>query len=199
MSFGRSMRAIELDIGTQTPALRGFARAQDDKRLLLGSPITFYWPAVITYPPEVQVNPENGEPFDVNAASAGSATQASASAIVSAFFKAVNRGGAANAETATPIGFMDKTRLFLNVASADGQVLYGLASANPNPSGAVVQGVPSGQSLPNGQASEFSFHGNRFQIYAIKDDTIVGGYRRTLVYAAEIGADASSNFDPGNE
>jgi hypothetical protein len=198
MSFGRSLRAITLDIGTQVPDLQGFASAQDEKRSLLGSPITFYWPAVVTYPPGVQVNPENGEAFDPVAASAASATRASASAVCTAFFKAVNRGGAANAETAAPIGFVEKTRLFLNVASADGQVLYGLASANTNPSGAVIQGLPSGQTLPGGIASEFQFHGNRYQIYAIKDDTIVGGYRRTLVYGAAIGADASSDFYPGD-
>lgn len=171
--------------GAEQPSLAGFAEAQDRKRLLLGSPVTFLWPAHVTFPPGTPLSPNTGQPFDPTA-SAIASSQASASATASVFFKAINRGGAANADVAAPIGRDERTRLFLNLASADGQVVKGLASA--------WAGRPFAGS--GSAASEFVFRGDRFEIYAIKSDEIVLGYRRTLVYGAEIGADTNSGFSP---
>lgn len=152
-----------------TPDLTGFAEAQDRKRTLLGSPITFLWPTVVTFAPSVPLNPLNGQPFDATVLPTAS-SQASASATASVFFKAVNRGGAAGAEISAPIGHDDRTRVFLTLAQSAGALIDG--------------------------ATEFIFHGDRFKIYSVKDDEIVGSYVRVLVYGAAIGADTDSGFKP---
>lgn len=175
---------MQPDPGTERPTLRAFAEAQDRKRLLLGSPVIFLWPKHVTFPPGTATD-MNGNPYDPTVQPA-SATQASASAIASVFFKAINRGGAEHAEVASEIGHVERTRLFVNLASADGLVVKGLASAW---AGQPFAGVGT-------EASEFEFHGDRFKIYAIKDDEIVLGYRRTLVYGAAIGSDTDSGFSP---
>lgn len=172
------------DPGKSKPSLAGFAEAQDRKRLLLGSPVTFLWPAVVTFAPGTPMNAE-GQPFDPTVQPA-SATQASASATASVFFKAINRGGASNADITTQIGHGEKSRVFVNLASADGLVVKGLASAW---AGQPFAGAGSA-------AAEFEFHGDRFKIYSIKDDEILFGYRRTLVYGAAIGSDETSGFEP---
>lgn len=171
--------------GNTQPSLAQFAEAQDRKRLMLGSPVTFLWDPHITFPPGTAVSPTTGQPFDPLASGVAS-SQASASATCSVFFKAINRGGAANAEVSSPIGHDERTRLFLNLASADGRVMEGLASSW---AGSAFAGYGSA-------ATEFIFHGDRFKIYSVKHDEIVLGYRRTLVYGAAIGADESSGFDP---
>lgn len=173
------------DPGKEKPSLAGFAEAQDRKRVMLGSDVTFLWPAQVTFPPGTPVSPNTGRPFDPTV-SAIASFQPSASAVASVFFKAINRGGAANADTSAPIGHDEKTRVFLNLASGDGLVIQGIASAW---GGSAFAGYGSA-------ATEFVFHGDRFKVYAIKNDEIVLGYRRTLVYGAGIGADETSGFDP---
>lgn len=163
----------------QAPDLAGFAQAQDRKRAQLGSTITFLWPTVVTFAPGVPVSPTSGQPYDPTVHPA-SASQASASATCGVFFKAVNRGGASNSEVSTPIGHDEMTRVFLTLASADGQTVRGLGVNAPS----------------SGEATEFIFHGNRFKVYSIKQDEIVAGYDRTLVYGAGIGADNGSGFAP---
>lgn len=148
------------DPGHQQPSTAGFAEAQDRKRRLLGSDITFLWPAVVTFPPGTPTSPETHLPYDPTIVPSASA-QASASVRCGAFFKAVNRGGAANADAQLPIGRTERTSIFLTVASADASRIHG--------------------------ASEFLFHGNRYQIYTVKNDEVVLGYRRTLVYGAAEG------------
>jgi hypothetical protein len=170
--------------GNQRPSLSGYAEAQDRKRLLLGSPVTFLWPAHVTFPPSTPVNAD-GAPYDPTVLPASSSA-ASASAVASVFFKAINRGGAAGAEIASPIGHLEHTRLFLNLASGDGRVIQGL---EPVVGGNAFAGFGE-------EAVEFEFHGDRYKIYAIKDDEIMRGYRRTLVYGAAIGADDDSGFSP---
>lgn len=146
----------------QTPSLSGFAEAQDRKRLLMGSVITFLWDTVYTYDPSVPVSELTGAPYDPTASATASA-QASASAQCGVFFKAINRGGAANANEAVAIGNEEITRVFLTVASADAPRLAG--------------------------ASQFIFHGDLFSIFATKLDEIVSGYVRYLVYGAFEGSD----------
>jgi hypothetical protein len=147
------------DVGTELPSLSDFAEAQDRKRSLLGSDVTFLWPAVVTFAPGTPVDME-GNPYDPIIQPTAS-SQASASVRVGAFFKAVNRGGAANAAVETAIGADDRTRIFLSVAAADGPTITG--------------------------ASQFIFHGTLFRIDAIKVDEIVLGYQRWLVYGAAEG------------
>lgn len=142
------------DRGHQVPSTAAFAEAQDRKRLLLGSDVTFLWPAVVTFPPGTPVDSE-GNPYDPTIVPCAS-TQASAVVRCGAFFKAVNRGGAANASTPTAGGFGDRTHVFLTVAQA---------------SAGIVEG-----------ASEFIFHKTRFQIDVSKEDEVVLGYQRVLVY-----------------
>lgn len=166
-------------MSTQTPDLDGFAAAQNRKRAVLGSTITFLWPAVVTFAPDTPLSPTTGEPYDPTVLPTAS-SQASASAIASVFFKAVNRGGASNSEISSPIGHDEMTRVFLTLASADGLTMRGEGS-----------GAPS-----SGTATEFIFHGDRFKVYSIKDDEVVAGYVRTLIYGAGIGADESSGFSP---
>lgn len=149
-----------------TPDLTGFGAAMDQKRASLGSIITFFWPTMYTWGDEIPLNPVTQLPLDPTA-SAMAGTQASASATCSVFFKAINRGGASNADVAQPIGRDEKTRVFVNVASGDA-IAAGLAAEC---------------------ATEFEFHGNRFQVYAHKWDEIVYGYKRFLIYAAEEGND----------
>lgn len=146
-------------VGNQAPSLAGFAEAQDRKRALLGSDVTFLWPAVVTFDPTVPLNME-GQPYDPVIQPTAS-SQASASARVGAFFKAVNRGGAANAAVESAIGGDERSRIFLALASADGIRMEG--------------------------ASQFIFHGTLFKIDVIKVDEIVLGYQRWLVYGAAEG------------
>lgn len=175
---------MQPDPGKTQPALAAFAEAQDRKRLMLGSPITFRWPAHVTFPPGTAVDMD-GNAFDPTVHPASSVV-ASASAVASVFFKAINRGGASNADVQEHVGRFEKTRLFLNLASADGPLIRGeLSTWN----GQAFAGAGSA-------ASEFEFHGERFKIYAIKDDEIVLGYLRTLVYGAAIGASDASEFEP---
>lgn len=171
--------------GHQQPSLAAFAEAQDRKRTLLGSDITFLWPKHVTFPPGTPTNPDSGQPFDPTIQGSASA-QASATIRCSAFFKAINRGGASNAEIASPLGHDEKTRLFLVLASGDGLVVRGQASAA---GGSAFAGFGE-------EAVEFEFHSDRFKIYSVKDDEIVLGYRRTLVYGAAIGTDEQSGFEP---
>lgn len=165
-------------IGNTTPSLDAFAEAQDRKRRFIGSDIVFLWDPVVTFPAGTPLNPMSGQPYDPTV-TGSAAAQPSATVRCSAFFKAINRGGASNSEIASPIGHDEKTRLFLNCASADGLIVKGEAGPGA--------GSP---------ATEFLFHGNRFKIYSIKDDEIVLGYLRTLVYGAGIGSDADSGFRP---
>lgn len=157
----------------KAPSLAGFAEAQNRKRILLGSPVTFLWPAVVTFG-AAPLNPLTGTPYDPTVQPVTS-SQASASATVSVFFKAVNRGGARGAEVASPIGHDDLTRVFLILGSADGLTVQG---HGPN--------APA-----SGDAIEFLYHGDRFKVYAIKDDEVVSGYDRTLVYGATTGTTGS--------
>lgn len=150
------------DITKVKPDLQGFYAAMDLKRQSIGSMITFFWPEMYTWGDEIALDPITTQPLDP-LASAMTSSQASASAMASVFFKAINRGGASNADAAEPIGRNEKTRVFLNLASGDA-VTLGLASA-----------------------TEFEFHGNRFQVYATKYDEVVYGYKRFLMYAAEEG------------
>ena len=156
--------AIPDPVTRQTPDIAGFRDAMDRKRAQLGSEITFFWPPQNLFGEEIPLDPISGVPMDPMA-SAMSSTQASATVTAAAFFKAINRGGAANADVATPIGRDSLTRVFLNVASGD----------------AVALNLET--------ATEFEFHGNRFQIYVSKWDEVVQGYKRFLVYAAGEGND----------
>lgn len=172
------------DPGTTRPSLAAFAEAQDRKRLMLGSPVTFLWEPEVTFAPATAMDMD-GKPLDPTVQPA-SATQASASATASVFFKAINRGGASNADIASQFGHEEKTRLFLNLASGDGLLVKGEVSTW---NGQAFAGAGS-------PAAEFVHHGERFKIYAIKDDEIVLGYLRTLVYGAAIGASDASEFEP---
>ena len=163
--------------GIEQPSLTPFAEAQDRKRTLLGSPVTFLWPAVVTFPPWASLSPETGKPFDPTVQPVSSA-QASATLTASVFFKAINRGGAANSEISSQIGHDERSRLFVNLAYSDGAVVKGQAATL---NGSAVAGFGT-------QAAWFIFHNNLFKIYSIKDDEIVLGYRRTLVYGAGVGA-----------
>jgi hypothetical protein len=156
--------------GTALPNLAGFREAQDRKRTLIGSVVTFFWEPVVVYGSEVPCSPESGAPLDPTA-SAMASTQASAQVTASVFFKAINRGGAAGSEVAEPIGRDQKSRIFMNVASGDAYELD-LAGA-----------------MTGSAATELEFHGSRFQVYSMKWDEIVQGYRRFLVYAANEGND----------
>jgi hypothetical protein len=151
---------------------------------MLGSPITFLWPAHVTFPPGTPMDMD-GNPLDPSVHPASSVVP-SASAVASVFFKALNRGGASNADTQVQVGRFEKTRLFLNLASADGALVRGeVGTWDGHP----FAGLGSA-------ASEFEFHGDRYKIYSVKDDEIVLGYLRTLVYGAAIGADETSVFSP---
>lgn len=161
------------------PDITGFGEALDRKRAELGSPIVFLWPVSVTFPPDTPLSPTTGQPFDPTILPTAS-SQASASAVASVFFKAVNRGGASNSEVSSPIGHDELTRVFVNLASADGLTVMG-------------EGPDAPADVP---AAEFVFHGARFKIYSIKNDEIVAGYVRTLVYGAGIGADTNSGFSP---
>lgn len=161
-----------------TPDISGFAAAQDRKRAECGSPVVFLWPVEVTFPPDTPMS-IFGVPLDATVQATAS-SQASASATASVFFKAVNRGGASNSESNAAIGHDEITRVFVNLASADGLTVQGLGPAAP----------------ASGNAEYFLFHGNRFKVYSIKQDEILGGYIRTLVYGAGIGADESSGFNP---
>jgi hypothetical protein len=174
------------DPGRQLPNLAGFGNALDRLRAQTGHAITFFWPQQVTFPMGVALAPETGRPYDPLAASAGTATQASASATCAAFFKAINRGGASNADISSPIGHLDLTRCFLNLDATDGALVEGLASA--------WAGVPFGGY--GSAATTFSFHGTLWKIYAIKDDEILGTYRRTLVYAAAEGSSLPEGIGP---
>lgn len=158
------------DPTTTMPDLAGFATAMDLLRARTGHVITFFWPVRYVFGPEIPVSPESGLPYD-GTASAMSSAQASAQVTAAAFFKAINRGGAANANIATPVGELEKTRLFLNIASGD-EYIFDL----------------SGRRFGSA-ASEFEFHGNRFSILSTKFDQVLGTYLRWLVYAAGEGND----------
>lgn len=153
-----------------TPDLAGFATAMDLLRSQTGHVITFFWPVQYVFGAEIPLSPESGAPYD-GTASAMASAQASAQVTAAAFFKAINRGGAANANIASPVGELEKTRLFLNIASAD-EYAHDL----------------SGRQFGSA-ASEFEFHGNRFSILSTKFDQVLGTYLRWLVYAAGEGND----------
>lgn len=148
-----------------TPDLAGYGTALDLLRAKTGHAITFFWPVQYVFGAEIPVSPESGQPYD-GTASAMASAQASAQVMGAAFFKAINRGGAAGANIATPVGEMEKTRLFLNIASGDEHAFD-------------LSGRRFGSA-----ASEFEFHGNRFQILSTKFDQVLGTYLRWLVYAA---------------
>lgn len=154
---------MQPDPGNQAPSLAAFGEAQDRKRALTGSDVTFLWPPVVTFAPGTPTSPETGLPYDPTATPTAS-SQASASVRCGVFFKAVNRGGAANAEVASPMGLAERTRIFLTVAAADAGTITG--------------------------ASEFIVHDTRFKIDVAKHDEIVLGYRRVLVYGAAEGRDS---------
>lgn len=164
-----------------TPNLAGYAEAQDRLRLKLGGSVTFIWPEIVTFAPTAAKN-MFGELLDPMQASAiVASSQASASAMVAVSFRAARMGGQ---EVAAPIGRGERTRVMLNVASADGFWVMGQGPLAPVPGSAAIL---------------FEYVGERFEIYAMKTDNIVGNYQRLLVYGAAIGADDSSTLESGHQ
>lgn len=145
-----------LSAARPSPSLNGFADAQDQKRGLLGSDVTFLQAAQVTFPPGTPINPDTSEPYDPTIEPAASA-QASAVVRCGVYFRALVRGSGGEA-AAGAAGWEEVTRIFAIAPYA----------ARPQIEGSV----------------ELIFHEDRFKIHTIKVDELVTGYRRMLVYAA---------------
>jgi hypothetical protein len=143
-------------VGRSTPDLQGFAEAQDQKRERLGSDVTFLSKAQVTFPPGTPVNPDTGDPYDPTIEPVSSA-QASAVVRCGVYFRALVRGAGGEA-TAGAAGWEEATRIF------------------------AIAPIDAKDEIAD--AIEMIFHNERFKIHTIKDDEVVGGYQRILIYGA---------------
>jgi len=138
------------------PDLAGFADAQDAKREQLGSDVTFLQEAQVTFPPDTPINPDTSAPYDPTI-DPDTSVQPSAVVRCSVYFRALVRGSGGEA-TAGAAGWEETTRVFaIAPYSAKDQI-----------DGSI----------------EMIFHDEHFKIHTIKDDELVAGYRRVLVYGA---------------
>jgi hypothetical protein len=149
------------DPGFEAPDLAGFAAAQEAKRQALGSDVIFLGKPANAWPPGTAINPDSGEPFDPTITPTSS-TQQQTTIRCGVFFKAVNRGGAAGAAIGSPAGWEERTRIF---------------AITPYDTKLIVD-----------EAVEFIFHDEHYKIDVTKDDEIVLGFKRMLVYASATGS-----------
>lgn len=140
------------------PDLAGFAEAQDRKRELLGSDVTFLQEPQVTFPPGTAINPDTGDPYDPTI-EPESTVQPSVVVRCAVYFRALVRGAGGEA-AASAAGWEERTRVFAIAPYAAKDQIDG--------------------------SIEMIFHGDRFKIHTIKDDELVAGYQRILIYAAAI-------------
>lgn len=139
------------------PDLTGFAEAQAALRTKLGSPVTFLGPPTYTWPGGTPINVDTGMPFDPTVDPV-TTTQTSDVVTCGVFFKAVNRGGAAQAALGSPAGWEERTRIF---------------AIGPISAQAILEA-----------AEEFILHGDHYKVDVVKVDEVVSGFQRVLVYGS---------------